>query len=703
MNQKKKDKKVIAKKEESIKGVEKRKLLRWLSLLLPIVAFALYANTLGNDYTVDDGTVMQNNKLVKQGVSAIPEILTTPYRKGFWDRNESLYRPLSVVMFAVEWQLAPENPMPGHIINVMLYILTAFVLFRFLLLVFNQNMLLAFSTTLLYIVHPIHTEVVANIKSRDEILCFLFIILSFYYFLKGLNEKKWLHYLLAAIFFFLSLMSKESSITCVAVYPLLAYFFRSKNMMESLRASLIPWCAALVYLGVRFMVLKGVSNFTEILPINNSLVNATSITDRLATAMMILGKYLWLLIVPYPLSFDYSFNTFPIVSFGDIRAIIALIIYIALGIFAIRGFTKRNPAAFGIAFFLITISIISNVFFLIESVMAERFTYLPSLGICMAGIVVSAHLLKLQYKNSDYVNVSSVLSANKIFFTLVFSVSLIYSVMTIARNRDWKNNLTLLETDVKTCPESARIRYAYGSAILIEQALKEKNHDKKMNLLDKSIVQLEKGVSILPTYSEAYYHLGIAYKERENYQNAVACFERAAKNKTFTDPQFFVSWGVSCGKAGMYEQSIKALNHAIELDPNTLDAYLNLGVFYDEMKRYDDAISSLKSALKIDSKSENACYNMGNTYAHKINFPEAIKWYKKALEINPTYEDAVNNIGNSYAAMQDYANAIIYFRKAIEINPSNTKALNNLGITLIMTGNRAEGEKYISQAKQLGG
>lgn len=700
MNQKKKDKKVIIRKEETPKGTETRKLIRWLSLLLPVLAFALYANTLGSDYTVDDGTVMQNNKIVKKGVSAIPEILTTPYRKGFWDRNESLYRPLSVVMFAIEWQLAPENPMPGHIINVALYMLTAFLLFRFLLLLFNQNILLAFSVALLYIVHPIHTEVVANIKSRDEILCFLFIILSFHQFLKGLQNNKLSHHVYAAVFFFLSLMSKESSITCVAIFPLLAYFVQSKKPLESLRSSIIVWCAALVYLGVRFMVLKGVTNFTEILPINNSLVNATTITDRLATAIMILGKYLWLLIIPQPLSFDYSFNTFPIVGLGNVRSLAALLAYLIIGIYAIRSFAKRNLAGFGLAFLLITLSIVSNIFFLIESVMAERFTYLPSLGICIAGVVLLAQWLKVQYKGSNFVNVSSVISSNKTFFVILFSISFLYSVKTIARNFDWKNNLTLLATDVKTCPESARIRYAYGSAILIEQALKEKDHDKKMNLLDRSIEQLEKGVAILPTYSEAYYHLGIAYKERENYPKAIAAFEQAAKHKTFTDPQFFVSWGVACGKAGMYDQSIKALNHAIDLDPKTTDAYLNLGVFYDEMKRYDDAISSLKTALKLDSSSYNACYNIGNTYAHKNNFTEAIKWYKKTLELNPSNEDAVNNIGNSYAAMQDYTNAIIYFRKAIEINPSNSKALNNLGITLIMTGNREEGEKYVQQARQ---
>lgn len=284
-------------------------------------------------------------------------------------------------------------------------------------------------------------------------------------------------------------------------------------------------------------------------------------------------------------------------------------------------------------------------------------------------------------------------------FLIVFVV---YSGMTVARNAKWKNNLTLLATDVKTCPESARIRYAYGSAILIEQALKEKDHSKKMNLLDKSIEQLEKGVAILPTYSEAFYHLGLAYKERENYAKAIESFEHAAKSKTFTDPQFFISWGVTCGKAKRYQESVKALNHAIDLDPAAKEAYLNLGVFYDEMQETDKAEASLMKVIKIDSLSDGAYYNLGNVFAHRNNFAMAIQNYKKAIAINPANEDAVNNTGNSYAALQDYENAIVYFRKAIELNPANAKALNNLGVTLMLTGKKEEGEQFIAKAKSAG-
>ena len=192
----------------------------YLGVFLSAIAFLLYINTLNHDYTVDDATVMKNNKLTVQGVKAIPEIFTSPYRKGFWERQESLYRPLSVALFAVEWQLAPENPLQGHVVNILLFTLTAFVLFSTLVLLFRQhNILVPFTITLLYVVHPIHTEVVSNIKSSDEILCFLFTVVSFRQFVLFYDSKKMLHAVLCCFTFLLALLSKEIAITCVFIFP----------------------------------------------------------------------------------------------------------------------------------------------------------------------------------------------------------------------------------------------------------------------------------------------------------------------------------------------------------------------------------------------------------------------------------------------------------------------------------------------------
>ena len=673
----------------------------YLSLFLSSIAFLLYINTLSHDYTVDDATVMKNNKLVVQGVKAIPEIFASPYRKGFWERQESLYRPLSVALFALEWQLAPDNPLPGHAMNIALFTLTAFVLFNTLALLFkNANLIIPFAVTLLYITHPIHTEVVANIKSSDEIFCFLFTIISFRQFVLYFDSKKIINALLCAITFLLALLSKEIAITCILIFPMLLYFFRQVNILKSLKLSLFPFSSAGIYILIRVSVLKGLTNFTDIQAINNSIVNAPTYAEKFATAMMILGKYLLLLFIPHPLSFDYSFNTFPNVGISNGGALISVIIYLSLLVYALKEFKKRNVISFGILFLLLTISLVSNVLFLIESVMAERFTYMPSLGFCIALIFLIAKIFRAETQYTDKINFSALYKSNKLFFIAVFLLSFLFSIKTISRNADWKNNLTLLAADVKTNPESARIRYAYGSAILIEQALIEKDEAKKQALLDKSIVQLEKGVSILNTYADAFYHLGIAYKEKGDYARSVSNFELAAKHKTFTDANFFVAWGIACGKAKMYEQSIKALTHAVDLNPKQADAYNNLGVFYDEMNEPSKSIEALNKAIAFDSIPDGAYYNLGNTYAHITKYPEAIEWYKKALELNPKNVDAVNNIGNSYAAMQDYKNAIIWFRKVLEMDPNNAKAINNLGVTLMMIGQKEEGEKVLSRLKQ---
>jgi hypothetical protein len=134
-----------------------------------LFSFLLYANTINHDFTVDDGTVIANNNFTKKGVDGIKDIFTNSYRAGFWDRQEGLYRPLSVAMFAVEYQIGKGSPLPGHIMNIIFYILTSIVVLSVLKRILqNFHPLIPIAATLLFVAHPIHTEVVANIKSRDE-------------------------------------------------------------------------------------------------------------------------------------------------------------------------------------------------------------------------------------------------------------------------------------------------------------------------------------------------------------------------------------------------------------------------------------------------------------------------------------------------------------------------------------------------------
>ena len=308
------------------------------SLFLGIITFCIYVNTLQNGYVLDDAAAIIDNKLVGQGISAIPEILLTPYHNGDIDKifvytGNDLYRPLSLVTFAVEYQLFKNSALPGHLINVLLYIGCVILFFLFLYHLFRKKRpVLAFISALLFAIHPIHTEIVANIKSRDELLCFLFGLLSMNAFVKYVDGKDVRSLTSGLIFYFLSLLSKETSLTFLAIIPLIFFFYRNEDRKRSIQIFLYCALPVLVYLFIRFSVLMHYNayNPSYVTFYENPLVAAPSFASRLATAILVLGKYLKLLIIPYPLICDYSYNALPYANFGDPWVLLSILMYILL-------------------------------------------------------------------------------------------------------------------------------------------------------------------------------------------------------------------------------------------------------------------------------------------------------------------------------------------------------------------------------------
>jgi len=680
------------------KSVDKK----WLYLFVAILGFLLYANTLNHDFTVDDGTVMANNKITKEGISAIGKIFTSSYRAGFWERKEGLYRPLSVAMFAVEWQLGGGKPFLGHLINVLFYALTGVIVLSVLnRLLSTLHPLIPLFATLLFITHPIHTEVVANIKSRDELMSFFFGLLSLRCLLYYFDKEKIQFFILANLCFFLSLLSKESSVTWLGVFPLSIWCATNADLKKTI-ISTVPFLVIFgIFMAIRTSILGTVTGETEILLINNSLVGTNDKMMQIATAFSVLGKYLGLLFLPITLIFDYSYNTIPNVPFSNIKAFLPLLIYVSLFIYAIKELPKRNLLAYGILFFLGTISLLSNIFFLLEATMAERFVYTPSLGFCIALMIVLARIFKLNSGKTREITVTDIRKPGTLHF-IVIVICLIFSVRTMARNSDWKDNLTLLAKDVQSAPESARIRYAYGSAILVEQALKEENPAVKNNLLQKSIEQLQKGVSLIPNYNDAWYNLGMAYKELGDSKNAVYSFDQARSYKPFTDASKLTNSGIAYGKNGQYDKAIADLTKAAELDNDNYEIYNNLGLYLGESGNKQGSFEVFEKALKLKPDFDKVYYNRGNIHAQNKEYREAIDDYKKTLSINASFGDAYNNLGNCYAVLNERDSAKIWFEKSVAIDPNNVKAIINLSIIYRSLGDTVTANQYLQKARSMG-
>src|SRR4051812_3814439 len=167
-----------------------------LAFLLFIIGILVYANSYQNEYCLDDANLITENSITQKGFSGIGDHLTKDLLYGYLhgagkDAGSSGWRPLPSITFSMEIGLwGKDKPHVSHLINILLYGLTVITLFRFLSKYLLKEIWISFCTTLLFCVHPIHTEVVANIKSRDEILCLLFLLFSLIHFWKYLDGKK---------------------------------------------------------------------------------------------------------------------------------------------------------------------------------------------------------------------------------------------------------------------------------------------------------------------------------------------------------------------------------------------------------------------------------------------------------------------------------------------------------------------------------
>ncbi|HLG35400.1 MAG TPA: tetratricopeptide repeat protein, partial [Bacteroidia bacterium] len=589
------------------------KLKKQLALVLAIVAAALYLNTANHGFNLDDTSAITENWVVKQGVSSIPTIFKTPYRYGYWVSEDELYRPVPLAIFATTWQLFPKNPLPGHIINILLYAVTAYFLFLLLAgLLKSYSMALPFLSVLFFVVHPLHTEVVANIKSFDEIISFLLALVTLKLTLDYLQKNDFKKMLLAMFAFFVAYMSKEGTITMLAVIPLAIYFFTDTERGKIFKATAFLFIPTLIYLGIRSAVVGSITSTKHFAMIDNVIVSADSIGERWATAFKILGKYFLMLVYPHPLSADYSFRQFNINDWDNPWAVISLLLCIGLLIYGITGLKKKKFLAFAALFYLISMALYSNLFVIIGSAFAERFMYVATLGFTLA---LAWMLLKISGANIYAADKASVLSVmqNKKLWTLALIIILPFSLRALTRNPDWKSYLSLYAADVKNTPDCARMHFFLGNELQKEKAKKTEDKQQKIFWLDSCIAEYGRAIKLYPGYADAYGQLGMAYMLRGSDSLAFAMYNRSIELNT-TMAMNYSNFGMYFFNRHDFKNALDLYTRAITLNPRYADGWRNLGSTYGEMKQYEKAINAFQNSLKYEPDNVDVLYFLGITY-----------------------------------------------------------------------------------------
>ena len=718
----------------SLPGKQREFSVKSLCIILAVISVVLYANTLLNSYVLDDNNVIKNNTIVTKGIPAIPEIFSTPYRWGYFHTSNDQYRPLSLAMFAVEYQVFGGTPAPGHFINIILFAACVVLLFLFLNKLFERKKTaVAFIASLLFAIHPIHTEVVANIKSSDELLCFCFAFLSLNIFIKYIETGKIYQLLFGSVCFFLSLLSKETVITFLAIIPLIFFFYKNENKKRSIYITVGAIAMTALFLMIRYIVLSvyDAGHTAQFDFLDNMLVNAPSAASRLATEIYILGNYVKLLIVPYPLISDYSYHSIPFVGFDSAWVLISLAAYSFLLVFSISGLINKtkNLFVFAILFFLITILLFSNIFFLIGTPMAERLLFFPSVGFCLlVALVIDKWIIGTSGLNAP------ILTNTKAWVALA-PVFVIFSSMTIARNNDWKSNYTLFKTDLTKSPDDCRLYFNLAVEIDGERyeavTDSEKKHEMDLESIgylrhaldiypdfpdahlqlgwvydrehmpDSAILHYKRSLELSPYNSNANYYLGFLYSAMGNYPESVTLLKKAlAFYKTYkiglysTYKLTYSGLAYTYIQTKQYDSAIISANELLAIDPAFFDAQMEVATAFFMKQNYDSAEAHYKSALKLNPVSVEAINNLGVAYVYAKKFPQAIKEFDKTITIDKNNTKAYDMLGNCYFSMQQYPQAIEAFRKVLMLDPQNRGMNLNIAKSYEQMGLTDSAKKY---------
>jgi len=644
---------------------------KYIFIIITVLCFVLYGNTLKNEYALDDTLVFTGNSFTKAGFKGLHDIFSYDSFTGFFGKDKNLvaggrYRPLSLASFAVEVEFFGQSPAISHFINILLYIVTCLLLFILLqkLLPNEQKrwyLTIPFIATILFLIHPVHTEVVANIKGRDEMMTLIGALVSFIIAIMVINEKrkqiKYLMLLVSTISFFLALLSKENAITFLAIVPCALYIFNKANFKQIFLSILPMIVASAVFLYIRHRILGDTltSQITELM--NNPFVYATT-SQKYATIFYTLGIYIKLLIWPHPLTFDYYPYHIQIVSWSNPVAFLSGLFYFSLFIYLIWAIIKKQLNGFSALIFLASLSIVSNLFFPIGTFMNERFIFIPSIGFAVFIAYLIVQKLPLLLKNEKMY-----LIVLGIIFLPIITLS---SYKIIDRNKAWKDDYTLFTTDVNVSINSAKSTCSAGGKIY-EKAMTMKDSVQKFKALDKSLFYLRRAVTIHPYYTDALLLLGNAFFEYRMYDSMLYYYKRI-----------------------------------VHVAPYFQKVYENLPLVINRLPNADKKIAEYEYFYSFNKYDYTLLYNLGTIYGReKNNLPKAIYYLELAYTLDPTRKEGIKDLGVAYGMSGRAQDAINLFEKALQLDHNDPQLYFNLSISYKMLGKENEAQMYMAKSNEL--
>lgn len=647
-----------------------------LAILLFCLTFVVFGNSIYNGYALDDEFYTAgSNKLTQKGAKGIPEIFKT---RTFFNNDGSgySYRPVALTSFALEIQLFGEKPHTSHFINVLIYAFTLVLLFGVLRKWFvKQGDWFAFMVAGIFLVHPIHTEVVANIKCRDELLAFFFILVAIRFVWMHLETgKAWL-WPLITLAFTCAMLSKTSVAAFFVLIPLSVWYFTDKTWKQAAMYA-APLVGALIL--VKFVLIPQLPEMSRTLQGFENPVGSMGYAQQSATAAYVMGRYLYLLFIPFPLVFYYGLNEVPVCSWSDPLVLLSLVVHIAMAWWLVVEFRKKSIVAFGLLVYGSNLILFSNLVWPAPGIMAERFAYAASLGMIIVIVALLFRYLKLDALSFSWK--SPAYSRVRIVFLCVM---VLFGLRSIIRNEAWEDKETLYRNDVELAPESAKINMLLASLLSSKGA--QTNFDAQRHFQNAqrlaaqgqqqaAAIQQDSGQQVR---NEAY---NLFREARQYYLQATNVF-----------PEYYTAWsnlGTAYYFTHEYRGGIPYFKKAISIKPSYAEAYFNLGMSYEQLAKEGDKLDPVlldssfyyfEEGLRQDSSYVNTAEQLSRMiFSYRRDSVMALHVLNKAAMDNPKSDVPWNAMSSIYFQTQDTANGVAALEMAAKLNPDNVNRLGNL-------------------------
>ena len=463
--------------------------------------------------------------------------------------------------------------------------------------------------------------------------------------------------MIAPLFALVSFLTKKNGIVIAGILPVMLYYksYNYKKILLSMSTLLLIWgCYVLMRKG-----LVSTKSIRDLQYFENPLLFSGNWMDRITVGFYCSLFYLEMLIFPIDLSFYYGYNQIPMATWADWQVWVSLILFLPLGIFGMIQLYQRKIIGLGIVLWLgVSLSVI-NVLFPIVGIVADRFTYILSLGFC----IVVAWVLFKAFKIDLSREAKQIKIANN-FIGVVIVISVLYAGRKIVRNYDWHDQMSLYNNDIEHLEESAKAHALLANTlypILSNEIKTNPNNPQNKANIEQLIYHYQEAIRIDSTYLTSINNLGSAYMNfYSDYNSTIKyCGKAASMDKNYLEAHFNLAF--SYDALGNYKKSLLHYSKVIEINPEYMRAYDAFNKVVIKSKMIKEGIELLSASAKKVDKPKNIYIDIANLYSlDNYNVTQSLVYFVKAFEYDKTDKVLCNHIVSLYYSIGNTEKANVY-------------------------------------------